>query len=640
MRNIEKGPSCWYRTRTPVSAQLVAKQVQCVQIAATAALESGDFDNSDNVPEINAENLIVSESQYTLDVSDQNIVRYDGATEHIRDVELGLDRGAGGARSQPCVTERETDIAVGRRTGAIPKQVGQNENMSHPIDVPATDCGSRVEKDEEGMLIGEIEKQRRIKQLRLELAGLMVENQVPAIAGPTNPVLPVCESGELLSGASSEKGIATMRCLHSVVSQASLGYPLMNIPASAGIMTERLRLDDVKLLIAKFTGDNAHPIKKWLRNFSLIMDSLKAQPNDYLRFSLQLLDGRALLFAQMNAFKSWDDFCDQAMSSFHHDELPGDIYRALDSRPRRSGETVRHYVFEMKKIAGQGEISDEEVIRRIIFGLHDRSSAIEVLANSRSLRELEANLPRYEGLRLGEEYRLKSDKPGGGGEIQRSTWGANKRTIGSNAEMVKPKLMDQSKVRYFNCQKPGHFSHECNEPLHPKNRCFGCQQVGHQIKDCPKKTIAMMQSNPNEPAGAEGPNWNAMTREGEDDELDEQQQVRVDWTVIGNSKRYINARSLIDTGSYINCIRRSGVPSQFVTYQHPIRTSFRGIGNNNLKFFGIVKCQMTFKNRTNFVTCYILPDEILPFDLLLGRDFIHTFGIVLHSSTFFFSGSS
>lgn len=107
--------------------------------------------------------------------------------------------------------------------------------------------------------------------------------------------------------------------------------------------------------------------------------------------------------------------------------------------------------------------------------------------------------------------------------------------------------------------------------------------------------------------------------------------VRVDWKFanFGNSPTNSDLVCIFDTGSPINLIRASAIPTTLLTTTELQRTSYYGLGKKPLHCYGSIVIDITIKTITKSVSCLILPDHLLPTDLLLGRNCLTTFGIAL-----------
>lgn len=87
--------------------------------------------------------------------------------------------------------------------------------------------------------------------------------------------------------------------------------------------------------------------------------------------------------------------------------------------------------------------------------------------------------------------------------------------------------------------------------------------------------------------------------------------------------------SLFDTGSALSLIRKATLPSDFICGRLS-ETSFRGLSQTAIPSYGNIELEVSFKTRTEKLKLMIVPDYVIPFPMLLGRDFLDKFNIHLY----------
>lgn len=488
-------------------------------------------------------------------------------------------------------------IEEARARGAIPRRLFTNSGEPLRNELATSADADREEEE----LMRQIARQRRVLALRRELAELELQTTVQVVS---NPTLSVGEGHHL--------------------AESTLARP------------SRIRLDEVKPLIAVFPGNNAYPVKKWIRDFEYVMESMAADPLDLLRIARQLFTEAAALFIRNKVYYDWASLKAALMDEFHCALKPSEVYHMLRSRRIGQNEGVHQYILEMQQIADLGPCDPEEVIQNILHGLNDTSSAFAILANASTLAELKKLVPRYESMRRRPianytdrarpmpNYR-QPQLP------QRSAPRNNQPAMVPATNAAGAKLIPREQIRCFNCSNLGHFSSDC--PMPPKARknvCFRCNQEGHRIVDCPLKrqVAAILQEDQ-----ARGFDWN---EDVEREEMTEStgiiHKVRVHWNQVNIGNSYINCilNCLIDTGSPTNLIRASKVPAAILDDKRIYTSMYRGLGNHKLQCYGTINISVEFQQQTHIVNCLILPDHLLPMDLLVGRSFMQLYGIALH----------
>lgn len=158
--------------------------------------------------------------------------------------------------------------------------------------------------------------------------------------------------------------------------------------------------------------------------------------------------------------------------------------------------------------------------------------------------------------------------------------------------------------------------------------------MGHQHKECPKKRrLVAAAVAPEQPL-----HWAAESAEEEvrqlADELASLQMVSVSINIDKDRRtQCTNHVALFDTGSPISFAKKSMVPSDVQCGQLAY-SNYRGLGQTKLFTYGKIQLTITFRKQSHLLTVLILPDNVLPTSLLLGRDFLQLFNIGLHFNNY------
>lgn len=429
---------------------------------------------------------------------------------------------------------------------------------------------------------------------------------------------PINEDAELdqeLERLDKRRRIAQMRA-----ELAAMENTVLNVQS----YVRRLEFTDIQHAIAPFSGDNTYGIRKWLIDFNNIMDASFADNRIRLLFARRLMTGSAAIFLRNVTADTWDILQQQLVREFGRQINRRDIYLQLASRSIRRDETTRQYVLTMQDLARQGDIGEQELVQIIVDGLNDHSAAVTMLYQANSIDNLKDLLVVYE------RYRNRSVS----------------RTVVQPASSIKPSLPirpvnsnlpvqprpippnSTESPRCFNCRQFGHTANLCFRPKRPINGCFHCFEEGHRYQDCPKRRRPAVIAAVEEPKVTE-----QESPSNADDEISEElaalQWVSVAFNVtevgqITKSKLF----SLFDTGSPANFIRKAHVPSKLCS-NILIFSGCKGIGDARIYTYGKVQMLIEFQKQSHVITAFIVPDNILPTSLLLGRDFLKTFNIGL-----------
>lgn len=164
----------------------------------------------------------------------------------------------------------------------------------------------------------------------------------------------------------------------------------------------------------------------------------------------------------------------------------------------------------------------------------------------------------------------------------------------------------------------------------PKDVCYNCWKPGHSRKSCSgpkyfqklKKTVAAV-TDMNAPT-----DWNDEDEDGAKS-LSALSMVSVAFIDVNNqcSEGSVTRLSLFDTGSPANLIRRSAVP--FKVRGDLTETQFCGLGRTPIKTYGKIYCDIIIRNRCERICLLVVPDEMSPKPILLGRIALAKFGIAL-----------
>lgn len=390
------------------------------------------------------------------------------------DVLLVPDYGGGdeSSRIQREIERQRAIAAVSRNLFSIP---GPSASFLRP------NAPTREHMDAEvTLLLQQLEHQRYMQGLRQQLFQLQEENERPTVP---------------MSGVA--RGIETFHHIEPTVRR------------------ERVRLDEIKPLIAVFNGTNDYLVTKWIVDFEGLMDSFNGEHLDRLRIARQLMIGAAALFIKTRVHSNWVDFRKALIDEFDNPLKFGQVLENLRARRRLKGESAHEYLLAMEKLASMGPCDPDELLYNILDGLNDGTSAFSVFSGVMDLKELRQRLTRFSELQR--RMASKNAEERIARAIARPTpLIASHRFVRTGGSTT----LDQ--IRCFNCSGLGHMANACTQPsTRPKG--FGCGQLGHQIQQCPKKKIAVV-TNENHSTQSD---W--VEEEEPNDTLEVNEKVRINW---------------------------------------------------------------------------------------------------------------
>lgn len=512
--------------------------------------------------------------------------------EHLAtalEIAMDVNGACGDDLDESILSSVREEIAEARKKGAVPRRLLGSTHVSYGDD-------ASEEEEELRQLRAKLKRKREIEETKRQL-----------------------EAMEKMNGSDIYRSTATGFLSNGRQSQHANNNNMVNDisellrRALAQPQRPKINYEDVRAHLDPYTGDDEVAIRTWLTNFEdIIKNIMHGSDEDCLLFGRRLLDGTAKLFVQNKMFSTWQNMKCALIDEFDKPVRPSDVYRQLRMRRRQHDEPTHRYVATMEKIARQCPyIAETEIVQAIILGMQDISGQLHVLSSAMTLCDLKQRIPLYEGYRHAAEARRRND------QRMRRTGGEQ-----SSKQNNQRDTKTVEKTKCYRCGEPGHFANMCKLP--PSFNCFGCGQAGHHIKNCANKKVAVInESDMKAPASTDSNDF-------DDEDIEEIQKVSVNFLVSnGKFLQATDTNILIDSGSPANFVRRSFVPNGLLNTNSLHATPYSGIGNKQLFAFGIVKCQINFRNYINTINCYVLPDDLLPTDILVGRTFMKAFGIKL-----------
>ncbi|XP_062701830.1 uncharacterized protein LOC134285296 [Aedes albopictus] len=331
---------------------------------------------------------------------------------------------------------------------------------------------------------------------------------------------------------------------------------------------------DVKHTVPKFANSDFYNANKWITDFERACDAINGDDLFKLKCIRRMMEPgtEAEWVLRIDKSTTYKQFRDHFLENFGHVYSVAEVIDKLRKTPFVPGKSsVMGYILQMQEIASRANIDEAQTVQLIIDGFRDRSANIAVLYPANNIGQLKQLARRYSHLR--EVNSVPSPTASAKTKITRAT-----------ALPVKP---SDYVLRCYNCSGTGHLSVDCLKPRREIGSCFRCGSMQHKLKDCPKPAprnqdrVALVEEfvrrQPKEPTV-------------EDDlagALSEINMVSVAFLSDENVQPFIKFLSVFDTGSPINLIQRSSVPTTLL----PTREVFSGnrsVGGFPLCCYGIV----------------------------------------------------
>lgn len=292
------------------------------------------------------------------------------------------------------------------------------------------------------------------------------------------------------------------------------------------------------------------------------------------------------------------------------------VLRMMEERRQKPEEKARVYIVALQEIANDGGVGEEDLIACCVKGLRcaqfNRSAFITV----RTVDDL-----KHAATELEELARQRFPPSNPNNQMQRR---APINQAPTNQRPVE--------LRCYNCQGKGHRAQDCVMPRKVPGACFTCQKTGHSFRNCP-------QGKPQEATKQVAVIHDRLDPDNEDDaafmkqfedSLKEIESVSASFSRDHlMCAKFTNLLALYDTGSPRNFIRRSNVPDGLCGNTLK-ETEFSGLGNVKIFTFGQIRFNLKIRNRLREISAFVVPDETLHVQLLLGRDCLRAFNIKLH----------
>lgn len=382
-----------------------------------------------------------------------------------------------------------------------------------------------------------------------------------------------------------------------------------------GAETRRINKEDVEFLVSTFSGDDDYGIIKWFQDFDDIMNQLNGNDEDKYRMARHLIRDTARIYLRTIRVQNYDELRRAMLQRYDRQITTSEVLRKLDRRVKLPDENILHYITCMQEISQQANVSEFELVIKIVSGLRDTASGmISLLGTARTIEQLISLLPMYEHM-VAVSGRAQPKR----NTIPSATTISNTKSVATNQHAS----ADQpgGAVRCFNCGQFGHMAAVCPKPRRAPGSCFTCGSMEHHKQQCPKRRNLV--------ASAVGTAEEAAVEYEDElaDAISRMPLVSVSFKDHhGNFTKSRSFHALIDSGSPVSFVRRSALPSGFAVSSLR-KSKYFGIRNVPIYIHELLNCQLNLNDRNKIIKINVVPDDFIPFDVLLGRDVLDDFKI-------------
>ncbi|KAL7287464.1 hypothetical protein TKK_0018568 [Trichogramma kaykai] len=333
-------------------------------------------------------------------------------------------------------------------------------------------------------------------------------------------------------------------------------------------------------------------------------------------------------YTNITEIVNWRTFRASFRDTFTTEKSLTDKWQEMQKRSQGQDEDVRTYYLDKLRLCKALKFSIDEIKTQIAVGLWSRNTAAAVMSQSYlDENDLLRTITEFEGLEQARKQRIDSqtstskttthdDRRKGkhGGKIQRSNSeasGYSKKSSENGAEEDHnniSKSKNVSNVECYKCHATGHIAKYCKSAV----TCYNCGVTGHISKNCDK---------PKKMPTAETKLINTTCADASAKFL---KNVK-----IGNVEKI---HAVIDSGSSDCIIKASFVLEHGFKF---IKTPniIKGIGKPGCEVVssGIIKEQIQVDECTEKDVIFrVAPDDILPYDVLVGQNFTELPNVVYY----------
>lgn len=345
-------------------------------------------------------------------------------------------------------------------------------------------------------------------------------------------------------------------------------------------------------MVNPFTGDDTYDIEKWFVDLENAFSVFHCAERDKLVAARSLINGTAKVFLRTISISSYEQLKAELIAEFQHAYSLNEVFQQLQTRKKKTEESLKHYVSVMVEIANRAPaLPEQEIVEMIVDGFQDDSQMATILYGAKTIAELKEKLKRFCRTRTPVVVATPSTSKGA---IPKQSYQVA-RTVANTVNISRPAAntsvatnantnvsgIDMTTIRCFNCFKWGHFQSSCTAPKRPPNACFVCNEAGHVKSQCPRRAQPpnQMPAATNQLSAVDGidEDWDEDPMEAEVRRLARQLEAKHLASVAFfrhlKCTDLFSYTALFDNGSPTSFIKRSWVP--FKVTGDLIKTKYR-----------------------------------------------------------------
>lgn len=396
-----------------------------------------------------------------------------------------------------------------------------------------------------------------------------------------------------------------------------------DLPYFAAEVHHRPKFSDIEHSVSLFNGSDTYDANKWLDDFERVCDSVNGDDIFRLKCIRRLMkpDSDAEWFLRTDSSNNYQQFRDNFLTNFGHIYSVAEVIEKMRTTIYNPTKTsVMGYVLRMQELASRATIDEAHTIRFIVDGLRDRTASIAVLYSATTLMQLKHLIPRY--------IQLREINFGPSTSSFRSSVETRSKSNIPKPTAIMTSNQVTNQLRCYNCSGMGHVAARCLEPKRSLGSCFRCGSKQHMIRDCPKpkplnaSQVALIDDFRQRDSVPEP------TTDNLGHDISELNIVSVAFFLKHETTFCNMYDSLFDTGSPISLMKQSIIPNDLIG-SSTRESGYSGLGQFKLCTYGEIYVQITFRNIVKKIKIYVIPDNFIPYPIILGRDWLKAMGIKL-----------
>lgn len=352
--------------------------------------------------------------------------------------------------------------------------------------------------------------------------------------------------------------------------------------------------------------------RAWLKKVNEIATIYKWSEKQIIFHALSKLSGLAKCWYEglSTVHLNWKEWQRKLLRNFPDNRNYAERLSEMLERKSRRDETLEEYFYDKAKLVSHCNIKGKDAVDCIIYGIYDHNVRLNAQgANFRSTNKL---------LRYLRSISLKSVRD----TISKKIMVPQKP--GPSTSRFENKAGNTKRVvRCFNCSEIGHTVHRCPKEM---QKCTKCNFLGHIAEHCRKQIDTNSRTRT-------APTSDRTTQ------VNEIQESKVELfkpqdiyhkTVKVNG---IDRTAFVDLGSHCTIINKSSFNKLGLTLEQSKLPILKGFAFGSMLPLGCVQVTITVDLVEADIDAYVVPDEFLTCDLLIGQNLTERSDIVIYKTS-------